>query len=107
MQYIKVKWIHKPRPTHIKVKWIHSDSELPVTLYSELNKDRFETRKVEVFADGRCGYASATEVGGTTKLGLEPVPPLSDIAADPEFEPFEITKEQFEQLWHKRRTGKS
>ncbi len=42
---------------YIKVKWLHSHPDEPVLLYSELDKDRWETRKVEVFADGRIGFA--------------------------------------------------
>lgn len=89
--------------SYIKVKWIHSFPDDPVWLYSELNADRWETRKVEIFADGSRGYASATESGGETCLGEVPVPPLLEISSDPEFEPVEITKEEFEDVWSKRK----
>ena len=87
---------------YIKVKWNHSLPGEPVWLYSELDAERWETRKVEVFADGSRGYASATESGGETRLGEAPIPPLIKISYDPQFEPVEITKEEFEEVWSKR-----
>ena len=89
--------------TYIRVKWLHSNSEEPVLLYSELDDLRWETRKVEIFADGRIGFAGPNEASEDTGLGLAPVPPLHEIAADPEFEPAEITQQEFEEVWSKRR----
>lgn len=87
---------------YIRVKWNHSFSDEPTVLYSELDAERWEVRKIEVFADGRRGYAGRGESAGATKLGEEPIPPLSEIAADPQFEPIEITKEEFEEVWNAR-----
>lgn len=86
---------------YIKVRWIHSHRDEPVLLYSELDDDRWEVRKVEMFADGHCSYASATESVGSTELGLEPIPSMASIARDPQFDPFEITKQEFEDVWAK------
>jgi hypothetical protein len=91
---------------YIKVEWKHSFSDEPVWLYSELDDNHWETRKVEVFADGRCGYASATESSGTTRLSTEPIPSLIEISYDPQFEPVEITKSEFEEVWLKRNGGR-
>ncbi len=86
----------------IKVKWIHSDADLPVWLYSELDEERYEVRKVELHADGSCGYADATGEVGDTGLGVYPVPPLAEIASNPVFEPVEISREAFERVWRDR-----
>ena len=86
---------------YIKVKWVHSFSDEPVLLYSELDSERWETRKVEVFADGRMNYADRTTSSGDTKLSIEPLPTLDQIDADPQFEPEEITKTEFETVWKK------
>ena len=88
---------------YIKVKWIHSNPKYPALLYSELDSERWEKRKVEVFQDGRCGYASASESADSTRLGEEPVPPLDEIASDCQFEPVAITKEEFDAVWVKRK----
>jgi hypothetical protein len=87
---------------YVRVKWNHAIPEEPVWLYSELDRNRWETRKVEIFADGTIGFASAYEACGGTRLGQEPVPPLIEIAAAEEFEPQEITQEEFEKVWSNR-----
>lgn len=89
MQYIKVIWRH------------HSPSE-PIVLYSELDSKRYETRKLEVYADGHRGFADSKEQSGSTFLGTVPVPPLAEIAADAEFLPAEISAEEFEREWSTR-----
>ncbi len=88
---------------YILVKWNHLFGDEPVLLYSELDDARWEVRKIEVFRDGHQGYASATESGGSTRLGEAPIPALAEIASDPQFEPSEITKEQFEEMWNNRK----
>jgi len=90
---------------YIKVEWKHKDSDYPVAIYSELDEGSWEVRKVEVFPDGRYGYASGTESAGSTALGETPIPPLSEIASDPQFRPIEIAKQEFEEVWSKRRTA--
>jgi hypothetical protein len=74
-------------------------------LYSELDDARWETRKVEIFRNGKIGYASRTDSGGSTRLGIVPIPPLSIIASAPEFEPAEMTQEEFEEVWRRAIRG--
>jgi hypothetical protein len=81
---------------------MHSNPNSPIWLYSELDDERFETRKVEIYADGHWGYASDTEEVNGTGLGLYAVPSLAEIASNPVFEPFEIGKEEFEDVWSER-----
>jgi hypothetical protein len=90
---------------YIKVKWIHTHSTEPVLLFSELDDDRWEQRKVEIFADGGYAYASQFVEKGDTGLGLVPVPLLSEIALDSQFEPFEITRDEFELIWTEALAG--
>jgi hypothetical protein len=87
---------------YIRVEWRHDNPDYPVWLISELDDDRWETRKVEIFANGSKGYAEKGEEGGGTFLGLSPVPPSQEIAADPQFVVAEITKEEFEAIWRAR-----
>ena len=84
---------------YVKVRWIHTSSDQPVMLYSELNDESWELRKVEVYADGRADFADREDQSGSTKLGIKPLPPLEEIAADPEFEPIVISAEEFEAAW--------
>lgn len=91
---------------YVKVKWLHSSRDTPVLLYSELNPGLWEVRKVEVYADGHMDFADRDERSGSTKLGIEPLPPLEEIALSPEFEPAVISAEEFESVWEQARQGK-
>jgi hypothetical protein len=86
---------------YMLVKWRHESEDEPVLLYSELDDDRWEVRKVEVYRDGQCDHANSTESTGSTRLGEIPVPPLAEIAAAPEFEAKEISEHEFEEVWAK------
>ncbi len=85
--------------SYIRVLWLHSSPDYPVELISEIDGQRYEVRKVEIWADGRTGYASRSEEVGGTGLGRRPVPPFSEIAADPQFKPYEISEAEFERHW--------
>jgi len=92
-----------PPNTFIRVKWKHSSLVLedPITFYSEFDGERWEVRKVEVFADGRLGYANARGTFGFTRLGEHPVPALAEMGRNPEFDPAEIAAAEFEAIWDK------
>jgi hypothetical protein len=90
--------------TFLKVLWKHSFPNEPIVLYSEIDSERWEVRKIEIFSHGHWGFADMTENFGTTRLGEVPIPSLSEIAQDTEFDPSEITKSEFEQLWSQRKT---
>jgi hypothetical protein len=84
-------------------RWRHDDANEPVDLYSEIDDSRYETRKVYVWADGRRAYADEQEAVGDTQLGDQVVPPLNEINGDPQFEAREMTKQEFEEIWSKRK----
>lgn len=87
--------------TYIMVEHIHTYDDLPVRVYSELDEQRYEVRKIEIFRDGSIGYAFDDIEVGPTGLGELPIPSLEEIAQDPYeiFFPKEITKEEFEKVW--------
>jgi hypothetical protein len=85
--------------THIAVQWHHGNPDDPVELYSELDEQRYEVRKVEVFRDGRRCFADGPQQSGRTRLGIVPVPPLEEIASDRQFTPRVITPAEFEAAW--------
>jgi hypothetical protein len=86
---------------YLKVQWHHEDPEEPVVLYSEIDVQRYETRKIEEFADGRLDHADAARETGTTFLGEAPIPSLDEIDEQDEFTPVEITQEEFELVWQR------
>lgn len=61
---------------YIKVLWKHDFPDDPVWHYSELDEDRWETRKVEIFAEGTKGFADQIEECGLSQLSVEPIPSL-------------------------------
>lgn len=90
---------------YIRVRWKHNIWGEPVLLFSELSDDAWEIRKVEEFRDGTLGFASESCSQGSTQLSEAPLPDPSVIASDQQFEPVEITKEEFERVWKRAQTG--
>lgn len=87
---------------YLKVLWKHDQADEPVWLYSEINNERWETRKVEVFRDGSTGYADSIEAKGGSKLSIKPLPMMAEIAKDPQFVPSLIGNYEFERVWSGR-----
>ena len=85
--------------SYICVRWLHSSPDDPADLWSELDADREEVRKVEIWSGGRVGYATSAEEVGGTRLGELPVPPLTEINLDPQFQAEAITQADFETCW--------
>lgn len=92
---------------HIHVHWIHEDLEDPIDLYSELDTERYEMRKIEVFKDGRMGFADSVQSSIGTSLGEMPIPELTEIASDKQFIPREISEVEFERVWQMAIKGSS
>jgi hypothetical protein len=88
---------------YVRLKWNHTNPDEPVWIFSELDLDGKEVRKIECFRNGFCDIAAASGSSGTAALMTLPLPDLKQLARrDPEFTPVEITKEQFEEVWVKR-----
>lgn len=86
---------------YLKVRWLHQDPHYPILLFSEIGKDRYELRKIEVYADGRLGFAAEELSSGDTALGELPIPSADEIAADPQFVVESTTSTEFEAMWAK------
>jgi hypothetical protein len=84
---------------YMRVKWIHAIPSEPVYIYSEVDPDQWERRKVEIYADGRMGFADCNHSVEGSMLSMEPLPSLNEIAADSQFDPAEISKEDFDAVW--------
>ncbi len=81
------------------LNWNHDNDDDPIRLVSEIGADGYEKRKLEFFRDGSVGYASEIESSDTTMLGVNRMPKLEDILAQPDFSGAEITAAQFEGFW--------
>jgi len=84
--------------------WYHTaGNEEPRTFYSEIDNNRFETRKIEIYEDGSFGMAGDDFSFGGTELGDMSVPPIEEIDGDTEFSASIISAEEFEAVWAKYR----
>ena len=91
----------------LHVKWIHDQPDDPVEIFSEIDENSWETRKVEVFPDGKVGFADPLDCSGLTMLGIEKVPSLAEIASDPQFQPRKIDQAEFDRVWQLARSATS
>lgn len=87
--------------SYLLVRWIHDFQNEPTLLYSEVDSERMEIRKVEVFEGGSMSYADKYTKGEITLLGETPLPSIQEIAKDSQFKPSAITAEEFEMVWQK------
>ncbi len=89
---------------YVRLKWKHENPDEPVYIFSELDEAGQEVRKIECFRNGFCDVATALgSSSGSTALMTLPLPDLNVLAKrDPEFEPVDITKEEFDEVWSKR-----
>ncbi|MDF9409849.1 MAG: hypothetical protein A4E52_02108 [Pelotomaculum sp. PtaB.Bin013] len=64
-----------------------------------MDENRTELRKVEIFRDGKIGYATTEVEFGGSGLSEYPLPEIEEIALDAQFRPLKISKEEFEKVW--------
>ena len=83
----------------MKVCWHHTFSEEPSILYSEIDDEGWETRKVYIFRTGLPGIASASKTTRNVFLSTTKMPSISEIATDPQFSPHAIDQREFEDIW--------
>jgi hypothetical protein len=87
-------------PTYIRCEWFHDFEDEPCCIYSELDDERYETRKIEVFKDGTTTRASTEDLkSDPMALADRPAPSLEEVSAYTEFQMEEIGAAEFEGLW--------
>jgi hypothetical protein len=84
---------------YIDVEWKTAGPTEPFRMVSELDKQRFETRKLEFFRSGAVGSASSIHTTTDTRLGSEPIPQLAEVNDDTQFSGKELTAAEFRELW--------
>ncbi|HEY3606926.1 MAG TPA: hypothetical protein VGL06_05470 [Pseudonocardiaceae bacterium] len=82
------------------VKWRHDLPHQPTDIYTELDDDRWETRKVEVFADGRIQYSDGTDSTGATDLGEVRSPTPQEAPDSAVLTTIAIDEPTFEHMWN-------
>ncbi len=88
-------------PSYVRVEWVHDFQDEPRFIYSELDDERYEMRKIEVFKDGSMTKVSTDNPeSGSTSLADQSMPSLEEINADEEFHAQEISAVEFNALWN-------
>ena len=82
--------------SYICVKWLRSFPDEPVEFWSEFDSDRVGLRKVRFGPTGHVGHAGPGEEVGGTRLDLRPAPSVEDIGSDPQFQPEQVSQDDFE-----------
>jgi hypothetical protein len=84
---------------YVKVRFNSDDlRDDPILFYSEIDANRWEVRKVEVFRDGSYSYAGKGREH-LAMLALIPFPGSEELSQRPELEFSQISKEEFEGVW--------
>jgi hypothetical protein len=87
-------------PTYSRCEWFHDFEDESCCIYSELDDERYETRKIEVFKDGTTTRASTEDLwSDPMALADQPAPSLEKGSAYTEFHMEEIGAAEFEDLW--------
>lgn len=86
-----------------RVEWHHDLDEEPVLFYSEIGPDRWETRRIQGYRDGRLLRADAEHE--TAEVGLSEVPlgDIAEVSAREEFSAHVIPRHAFEGVWRQAR----
>jgi hypothetical protein len=84
-----------------RVQWDNDNPDMPVDIYSELDDDRWEVRKVEVFADGRMQYSDGVESTGKTGLSEVPMPAVDETNSQEPLTATVIDEDTFEDMWER------
>ncbi|MGD6753982.1 DUF6881 domain-containing protein [Streptomyces sp. BH105] len=82
-----------------QVDWLHDFQSEPIRFYSEIGPDGYEIRKVQQYRDGRRLKSDALHETGEIGLSEIPVGTLEEVASQPEFSAFDVTREEFEKQW--------
>lgn len=85
---------------YLKVTWLHDNPEDPVEMYSEINDEGWEQRRVDCYANGRKDIAGRGIETGKTILAEVPVLETpEEIAEDSQFRSELISNSKFEEIW--------
>ena len=87
-------------PTYERLEWIHDHHDEPRFIYSELDDERYETRRIEVFKNGKTARASTEDLErDPMALADQPLPPPEEVNSYEEFHAQEISAAEFEDVW--------
>ncbi|MBD5473298.1 MAG: hypothetical protein HDR20_10555 [Lachnospiraceae bacterium] len=85
---------------YILLEWFHDIEDEPYLIYSEIDYQRYETRKIEVFKNGTCLKCGEEILNSPIELADIAFPEnIDEINRDKQFYAKYITKKEFEKIW--------
>jgi hypothetical protein len=90
-----------PPTTYFHGVWIGAPEHEAVEWYDELDAERWSIRCVRAFRDGSLKAHSYASPDWRIQMPDQPIPPLEEINANPDFVGREITKAEFDAVWEK------
>ena len=85
---------------YVLVEWSHDLEDEPYEIYSELDSDRREVRKIEFFRNGLC-FSYGGERGSFEALSKDPFPAdLRSWNLDGQREAKAISRSFFQEIWN-------
>ena len=85
---------------YILLEWFHDIENEPYIIYSEIDSQRYEIRKIEVFKNGTYLKCSEEILSSQIELADVAFPEnIDEINRDRQFCAKYITKEDFERMW--------
>jgi hypothetical protein len=88
-----------PPNRYIRCRWMSENREGLRMTFSELDGERWEVRRVEVFLDGRVSCADVHGSYGTTELAKNPIGEPEATVDNQEYEIAELTRAEFEAVF--------
>ncbi|MEV0711668.1 DUF6881 domain-containing protein [Nocardia aurea] len=90
----------EPDMSYVKVTRAVGGIADPIVIFSELDEDRYECRKVEIFGNGLLDFAGEGMEGAATWLAGAPLPPVEELVLLPKVVGAEsISPEEFQVEW--------
>jgi hypothetical protein len=86
---------------YLNIRWHHGFVDEPVEYLHEIDEDSWERRKIMRFRDGTWQRAAVDDPATHDLIAEKPLPPLAEIAADPQFECRVIDAAEFEAVWRR------
>jgi len=87
---------------YIKIHWNHSFIDEPELIYSKINGERYEVKKVEIFKNGN--YIIYSKDVNSDRLAEGKYPQLEELNFKEELESMqaiEISEKEFNEIWKK------
>ena len=88
---------------YFRIDWIHEYPDDPIRLYSEVGQDGYETRRVDIYRDGRAVCISEQTQDDDNLLSDQVYPSLQELNSKDEWDETraqEIARKEFETIWN-------